>query len=106
MCCPVHAGSGPGAGLGTEEVVPAMLRRACNWPDYIKRTRDGGKTGAWQWYRWGWRNGGVGRAGLGGGSGAEVALYLSGGDQEVVSFVLKNCEYSGATISSSLELSA
>ena len=50
--------------------------------------------------------GGVGRAGLGGGSGAEVALYLSGGDQEVVSFVLKNCEYSGATISSSLELSA
>ena len=41
-------------------------------------------------------------AGLGGGCGAEVALYLSGGDPEVAPFVLENCNCLGATISSSL----
>ena len=47
------------------------------------------------------------RTGIGGGSGVEVELYqLSGGDPEVASFILENCEYLGATISSSLELSA
>ena len=63
------------------------LRRACNWPGY--------KEDSWWWQnmdvaswacRWGWRNGGsTNRAGLGGG--AEVALYLSGGDPEVAPFV-------------------